>query len=80
MRGSGPLRPALPRNFRRYRLILSSRSPFVGSAELPGSYAPTLCTMERSDPSKLRQSMSFLARNINVGNIARSRSFPTMPF
>ena len=36
--------------FRRNRIVLSSRSPFAGSPELPGSHAPPLRQMVRSNP------------------------------
>jgi hypothetical protein len=62
-------RPGLPRTLWSCRVVLSSRSPFTGSQELSCSHAPTLRTMERSDPSRFRQPMIFFtATNVFCQN------------
>src|SRR5258705_1979820 len=44
-------RPAVSRHLWGNRNVLSSRPPFAGHPELPGSHAPTLHTMGRRDQS-----------------------------
>src|SRR5260370_19855176 len=68
-------RPAVSRHLWGDRNVLSSRPPFAGRPELPGSHAPTLQTMGRSDQSGFRESMNFFTATECLAKIPGSYFF-----